>query len=243
MSVMPLSLLDHTAQTLDENLALDEALLLSAEAGESGEVLRFWEWRSLAVVLGAGGSISIDVNEEACRRDGVPIHRRASGGGTVLLDSGCLNFTLVLSYERDPELRFVNSSYGWILGRICNALRSVGPIEFAGISDLSVNGMKVSGNAQQRKARFLLHHGTLLYAFDLDLVGRYLNRPERQPAYRNERDHGAFVTNLPADPTRLRTLLADEFGSEPGELSPSIWERVGPLIAERYGQAEWTRRR
>lgn len=240
---MPLSLFDHTAPTLDENLALDEALLLAAEAGESGEVLRFWEWPKLAVVLGAGGSIAIDVNEEACCRDGVPIHRRASGGGTVLLGLGCLNFTLVLNYDRAAELRFVNSSYRWILGRVCNALRSLGSIEFAGISDLVVAGMKVSGNAQQRKARHVLHHGTLLYAFDLNQVGRYLNRPEREPEYRAERDHAAFVANLPAESDTLKRLLTEEFGTAAGGLPELVTARVSGLIAERYGQDEWVRRR
>ena len=31
-----------------------------------------------------------------------------------------------------------------------------------------------SGNAQQRKRSHLLHHGSLLYDFDLKLIGRYL---------------------------------------------------------------------
>ena len=84
---MPIAFLDRTLLTLNENLALDEALLLAAEAGEGGEVVRFWEWPEAAVVLGAGGSIAIDVNEPACRECGVPIYRRASGGGTVLLGS------------------------------------------------------------------------------------------------------------------------------------------------------------
>jgi lipoate-protein ligase A len=240
---MPISLLDHTAATLDHNLALDEALLLAAEAGESGEVLRFWEWEDLAVVLGAGGSIAIDVNEEACRQDGVPIHRRASGGGTVLLGRGCLNFTLVLNYERDPELRFVNSSYRWILSRICNALRTVGCVEFAGISDLAVNGMKVSGNAQQRKARFLLHHGTLLYGFDLELIGRYLLAPERRPAYRGDRRHSTFVANLTVDPVQLRELLASEFAAEWSEVPASVAAKISALVEERYGRPDWVRRR
>src|SRR6478735_12824692 len=102
---MPLRLLDHTAESLNENLALDEALLLAAEAGVGDEVLRFWEWPAKAVVLGAGGSIAIDVNEAACRADGVLLHRRPSGGGTVLLGRGCLLYSLVLDYTRAAELR------------------------------------------------------------------------------------------------------------------------------------------
>src|SRR5262245_60023618 len=115
----PLSRSDQILPTLDANLALDEALLLTAEAGEGGEWLRFWEWSEYAVILGAGGSVALDVNEAACRADGVPIHRRSSGGGTVLLGRGCLLFSLILSFQRANELADVTASYRWILGRIC----------------------------------------------------------------------------------------------------------------------------
>jgi lipoate---protein ligase len=240
---MPIALLDRTLPTLDENLALDEALLLAAEAGHGGEVVRFWEWPDPAVVLGAGGSMAIDVNEAACRADGVPIHRRASGGGTVLLGRGCLLFSFVLAYDRAAELRDVNASYRWILGRVRDALWPVAPVELAGISDLAVGGLKVSGNAQQRKARHVLHHGSLLYAFELSHVARYLNPPEREPAYRAGREHGAFVTNLPAGADRLKQFLAEAVGAEPGAVGEPVLARVPGLIAERYGRAEWVRRR
>src|SRR5579872_7437387 len=92
-----------TLPTPEENLAFDEALLLAAEAG-GGEVLRVWEWPRPAVVLGSGGRLAEEVDRAACRADGVPVLRRSSGGGTVLLGGGCLLFTLVLDTERTREL-------------------------------------------------------------------------------------------------------------------------------------------
>jgi lipoate-protein ligase A len=228
---------------LAENLALDEALLLAAEAGQAGEAVRFWEWPTPVVVLGAGGSVGIDVNERACRAAGVPIHRRASGGGTVLLGRGCLLFSLVLHYDRAAELRDVTASYRWILGRVCEALRPVAALDPVGTSDLAWAGRKVSGNAQQRKAGHVLHHGTLLYAFDLPTVGRYLNPPERAPAYRAGRDHGEFITNLPTGAETLKGLLATAFGAEPGELNRWAQDRAAGLVTEKYAMDEWVGRR
>src|SRR5260370_1685230 len=106
--------LDVTLPSLAANLALDEALLLEAEAG-GRQVLRTWDWSGPAVVLGAAGRLAQEVHEDACRRDGVPILRRASGGGTVLLGKGCLCFSLVLSYDRAPALGLVSSSYRYLL--------------------------------------------------------------------------------------------------------------------------------
>src|SRR4051812_9007384 len=95
--------LDLTLGSAAENLALDEALLVRAEDG-GPEVLRLWEWPAPAVVLGSGCKLAEDVDEAACGEDGVPILRRSSGGGTVLLGAGCLCFSVVLSYERNFAL-------------------------------------------------------------------------------------------------------------------------------------------
>jgi lipoate-protein ligase A len=235
--------LDLTLLTMGENLALDEALLLEAENDAGGEILRVWEWPPLAVVLGAGCWLAQDVDETACLADGVPILRRTSGGGTVLLGSGCLLYSLILSYERSPALRDISTSYGYILNRVRAALDGVLPaIELAGTSDLAAEGRKFSGNAQQRKRDYLLHHGTLLYAFDRDLVNRYLRLPERQPEYRNQRDHAAFLMNLSVPARELIRRLRDAWQAD-HETTAWPQEQVRKLSAEKYTRPEWIRRR
>lgn len=235
--------LDVTLPTLAENLALDEALLLEAESGRGGEVLRLWEWMESAVVLGSGCRLAEDVDVTACLADGVPILRRSSGGGTVLLGRGCLCYSLVLAYERSPALREIRSSYRFILERIRQALSDIVPgIACAGTSDLAIDSRKFSGNAQQRKRHFLLHHGTLLYQFDLHQVGRYLHLPVRQPDYRGGREHTAFLVNLPIDAAELRQRLRTSWEAEADPATwPSDW--VGRLTAEKYMRSEWIERR
>ena len=61
--------------TVEENLALDEALLIEADEGRAGAVLRFWESPRFAVVLGASRRLAEDVRVDACRADGVPDRR------------------------------------------------------------------------------------------------------------------------------------------------------------------------
>lgn len=235
--------LDVTLPSPAENLALDEALLLAAESGDGGEVLRFWEWSTPAVVLGSGGRIADDVDESACVADGVPILRRSSGGGTVLLGSGCLLYTLILNYERDPALREIRPSYRFILGLIGQALaEGVGLIERAGISDLIIAGRKFSGTAQQRKRAFLLHHGTLLYDMDLSHLPRYLREPPRQPDYRDGRPHLDFVGNLALSGDEIKQRLRRVWGAD---LPSLIWptDEIRRLVTEKYTQREWIRRR
>lgn len=231
-------LLDLTLPTLAENVALDEALLLDAEAG-GPELLRLWEWPTPGVVVGAAGRLHEEVHVDACAADSVPIVRRSSGGGAVLLDRGCLLFSLILRLDRDPALSDLHASYRWILGRIQAALADV---TLQGWSDLALGDRKISGNAQQRKRTHLLHHGSLLYAMDTASIARYLKMPPRRPEYRRERDHAAFVTNLPVSADRLRQSLREAWQADaPLAKWPEAVTRR--LVEEKYAREEWTRRR
>ena len=235
--------LDLTLPDIAGNLALDEAVLLAAEAGAGGEVLRVWENPAYAVVVGAGGSVAIDVNVAACAADGVPVARRASGGGTVVVGPGCLCFAVVLRTDRAPGLETVRGSAQYVMGRVLDAVRPFAPAAAVeDVSDLAVGRRKFSGSAQQRKRRHFLHHGTLLCDFDLGRVPRYLNPPERQPAYRLNRPHGDFVTALPADTATVKRLLVEAWQPE-GEYAPVPLAAVAGLVTEKYGRDEWVRRR
>ncbi len=235
--------LDLTLPTIFENLALDEALLLEAERGAGHEVLRFWELPAYAVVLGSGCVLSEDVHRHACDADAVPIARRASGGGTVLLGAGSLCYTLVLSYDRAPELAGIRASYCYILGRIQTALADVLPdVTCAGTSDLAIAGHKFSGNSQQRKRTHLLHHGTLLYNFDLPRISRYLALPARQPDYRQQRAHEAFLRNFPLPLAALKARLANAWDAHE---ATQAWPKdvVARLSRDKYATPAWIERR
>ena len=168
-------------------------------------------------MLGRSGTIARDVDECACAADDVEILRRESGGGAVVVGPGCVNYTLVLSLDRRPELRDVGASYSRILGWIIDALGVPG-LAMRGLSDLAIGDRKVSGNAQRRGAHALLHHGTLLCGLDPRLMERDLKPPERQPDYRLSRSHTAFVGSLPLSAREIISRLFS--ASESGILPP-----------------------
>jgi len=232
-----------TLDSLAENLAFDELLVVNAEAGAAGEILRVWEQRDYAVVMGAGCRIAEDVDMTQCRADQIPILRRSSGGGTVLLGPGCLSYSLVLSLETDAALRGIRSSYAWILARNSTALSSLhAGVHQAGISDLAIGDRKFSGSAQQRKRAYLLHHGTLLYDFDLARVGRYLCLPARRPEYRESRTHDEFLVNISASAEMLTAKLQEAWQATASE-GPTDIERIRLLARDKYLSDDWTYRR
>jgi lipoate-protein ligase A len=227
--------LDLTLPNPAENLALDEALLEEAEAaGEPRETLRIWESDRFVVVLGRSSRAEAEVDCDACRALGIPILRRPSGGGAVLVGPGCLMYALVLSYRLRPALRAVAVAHRTVLGRMAAALaRLVPELHCEGTSDLVLGERKVSGNSLRANRGHMLYHGTLLYGFPLELVARCLPMPPRQPAYRAGRSHLDFLANLPVRAAALRLALCAAW--EAGEPCHD-WPRaaVAHLAAARY---------
>jgi lipoate-protein ligase A len=203
-------LLDLTLPTPEENLALDEALLDEVDEQDGAPVLRFWESERLFVVLGASSRRIDDVDVTACEQDEVPVLRRASGGGTVLQGPGCLSYAFVLPLQLHPSLATVRNTNQFVLERVAGALRRWEPtIAFRGISDLAIDEMKVSGNAQRRTRGALLIHGTILHAMPAAVISRYLRHPVRQPEYRRNRAHGLFLRTIDAQPQDIKHAIAE----------------------------------
>ncbi|MEK6786108.1 MAG: lipoate--protein ligase family protein [Nitrospirota bacterium] len=216
-----LRLLDLTLPLPVENLALDEALLEELDEQGGNPVLRFWESDRLFVVLGRASRVADDVDLAACHKDGLPILRRASGGGTVLQGPGCLSYALVLPLDWHPDLANIRTTNRLILERMATALRRWEPTTTVqGISDLAINDRKISGNAQRRTGKALLFHGTILHDMGADLIARYLKHPSRQPEYRSERPHQAFLGTINIAPQRIRQAIADAWNAE---LTNSQW--------------------
>jgi len=233
--------LDLTLPTPEENLALDEALLEEAEAaGHPFETLRVWEAPEPMVVVGRSSRVESEVDRGACRKLGIPVLRRVSGGAAVVAGPGCLMYALVLSLRRRPRLRAVDAAHRFVLGTMAEALSPLVPcgVSCRGISDLVVGGRKCSGNSLRIRREQLLYHGTLLYDFPLGLVERCLGTPPREPAYRRRRSHQEFLTNLSIEPAAIRAALILAFDAK----EPCVdWprDRVAKLVEARYSRREW----
>jgi len=237
--------LELTLPTIHENLALDEALLVDADERDGPPVMRFWEQRDQAVVLGSSRRLAEEVDVERCREDGVAIARRASGGGTVLVGPGALSVTFVLPTDFAPEMATVDGAQAYVLGRVAEALRGQGPaVEVRGSGDLAIGGRKFSGSAQRRLRRRVLVHASILYDLPIGRVARYLRAPGRQPAYRGGRGHEAFLMNVPL---RRRILIESirSAWSPPTLLTTTSdvpQDLLETLLVEKFSNRSWIER-
>ncbi len=242
----PACWLDVELPTVAENLALDEALLLEASAAATPTtVVRTWMAPEPAVVLGSSSRVAEEVDLDACRAAGVAVHRRPSGGLSVVLGPGCLMWTVVTPCPAPtPTIAAIHDA---VLDPLCAALRAAGTdVVRRGSSDLAIpvadSLRKVSGNALRVSRGVVLYHGTLLDAFDLDLVGRVLRHPPREPGYRAGRPHAAFLANLALGRGPLEHAVRRAFAAAARRAD---WPRdeVARLLRDRYLEPAWTDRR
>lgn len=229
---------DITLPGAAANLALDEALLDACETGVGPQVLRFWESPEYFVVVGYGNQIGLEVDVDECQARGIPVLRRCSGGGTVLQGPGCLSYTLILRITDSGPLENIVQTNRYIMDRNKEALsQALGwPVQVQGITDLSLDSLKFSGNAQRRKRRALVFHGTFLLNFDLSLIEQLLPMPSKEPDYREKRSHETFLTNLKVPAATVKDALRSAWGARtPLTEVPDICA----LVREKYGRAEW----
>ena len=188
-----MQILLQSAPSVAANLAMDDAAARSA--WESGlRLLRFWWGGPPSVVIGSSERPEQVVYSEACARLGVEVIKRSTGGGSVLQTAGVLNYSLIMPAPAslDPKIGFRPG-----LDLICAVLAEFGVVGTpAGTSDVAVGDRKISGNAQARRWKAVLVHGTLLVDFDYDLADAVLKHPPREPAYRRARSHRDFLVTL-----------------------------------------------
>lgn len=214
-------------------LALDEALV---RAGPARPILRPWVDLP-AVVVGRNQDVGREVALRACGEDGVPVLRRASGGGTVYHDLGTLNVALVLPGRRTDAVDQLAALLLRVLGDLGLRVerRSRG---------LFVGPAKLAGFAGMQTRPGTLAHASVLVNTDPEAVGRYLAPAPAVP--RPLDSHRAPVTSLrrlgldatvaevaAMLPTRVHT------GVTARAPTPAEWAAHEHLLATRYRDSGW----
>lgn len=231
-------LLDHSYDSPADNLACDEALLQCWEDdGRSDGLLRLWESPTHFVVLGLSNAVSTETNEVACKADNVPILRRCSGGGTVLQGPGSLNYGVILPVDRYPVSN-ISETNDFVMGTMQKALSKLIPgVHIQGHTDLTLNDLKFSGNAQRRLKNNVLFHGTVLYSEAIGpFISKYLAMPSKQPDYREGRTHDAFISPFTAHREDIKSAIIHEWGATKLFEAPNVFP---DQIRQKYQNSEW----
>jgi lipoate-protein ligase A len=181
-----------------ENMAIDEAVFKSCQQGKSLPTIRLYGWTPPAVSLGYFQKAEKSVNLEACKRRGVDVVRRLSGGRAVLHDRE-LTYSLICPEKTPPfgntiletyktismclisALKNLNLDVKWVTSRdkhtAFNDLHEKTASCFSSPSwyEITVEGKKICGSAQKRGDGVWLQHGAILIEHDVEMLADVLS--------------------------------------------------------------------
>lgn len=166
------------------NMAIDEAVLISRTEHFVPNTLRLYQWQPSAVSIGKNQNPHEQVYLDNCRKLGVDLVRRNSGGGTVYHDqTGEITYSVTAQTRDLSRTADITGAYTNIYAAITDALRLLGitadfnPSNHKNCPNLKVQGRKISGSAQTLKRNIIQQHGTLLLSVDLPRMFQLLRVP------------------------------------------------------------------
>lgn len=169
-----------------------------------------------AIVMGISGNANQLICQEKWERKPIPLIRRFSGGGTVVIDENTLFVTLICQAEALSIPSFPRPLMQWTADKLYSPLFRSSLFQLQE-NDYVLDGRKWGGNAQSIIKGRWLHHSSLLWDYHSDYM-EYLCIPPKMPAYRERRSHDEFLCRLKdywssADAFRQKLIeqLADIF--------------------------------
>lgn len=165
------------------NMAIDEAVLTAKIDNRVPNTLRLYCWKPSAVSIGKFQVIENEVQVDNCKKLGVDVVRRITGGGTVYHDAENEITYSVVADKASLETQDIAAVYAKIYAGLVETLRILGiTADFnegnaRTCPNLTVRGRKISGSAQCHKSGVVLQHGTLLFDVNLKRMFTLLRVP------------------------------------------------------------------
>ena len=220
------------------NLASEEYLLKHFD----DDVFMLWR-NDKAVIVGKYQNSAAEINIDYVKEHGIKVVRRQTGGGAVFHDLGNVNYTFIGS-KGSGDFRTFSEP-------ILRVLNEMGvPAQFEGRNDLTINGMKFSGTAQCVYKDRILHHGTLLFASEMDDLTAALKVNPLKFKDKAVKSVRKRVTNISEHlPTPMsvtdfivvvmRNVSQNSENAVPYELSEYDIQEISKLRDEKYSTWDW----
>lgn len=240
-------------------MAIDEYLLL--RHGHNGvPVLRLYGWSPSAITLGRYQSIEC-IDRDTCRRDGVTVVRRITGGGAIFHDHE-LTYSVIWPGDNPETPVSTAGSFKKINAFIMETYRSFGmnPVYAADAGresspgrpnfcfsgnedfDILIDGKKIGGNAQRRVREALLQHGSIPLAVDGALAQRYFRDPIDDRNFTSLREACGREIGIDELVRAVREAFCTVMGIDLSlqEIDGSAEGAIRSLVRNRYSLERWT---
>jgi lipoate-protein ligase A len=223
-------------RSIQENLALEQFFMM-----QEGNFLILYKNQN-CIVIGRNQVCYSEIALKEQQYQKISIFRRYSGGGTVFLDEGTLNYAFISDYNCEK------CSYSFYNKIIIQVLAKIG---FKNIIEKGCNinheDLKISGTAQYKRKNRFIHHGTLLVDANLLLLesvlfqsGSYKTKAKKSEPVKT----GNLIRIIPAFTMEefencFRSVLNNEYCKSLIELTPNVFDCVTKRKTE-FEDKSWT---
>ena len=221
------------------NLAFEEYVLTNRC---EGDYLILWQ-NDNTIVVGQNQNTAAEINQAFVDAHHIHVVRRTTGGGAVYHDLGNLNYSFITDNE-EGSLRLERFTRP-----VVDALCALGlQAEASGRNDILVEGRKVSGTAQRVLKKRILHHGTLLFDSNPDMVAGALNVDPAKYQSKGRRSVRSRIGNIRSflkkdmalqDFWAYLTQALSSASVQRDSLTEEELRQVQKLKEEKYDTWEW----
>ena len=233
-------------------LAADEVLANCAGADTSQHTLRLYTYQPCALV-GRFQSIENELNLSYCANNKIPINRRPTGGGAIIMGEDQLGVALAIPGKADETYAHVRERMAQFSQGIISGLATLGiHVEFRRKNDLEVNGKKIAGlGLHKTDTGGLLFHASLLVGLDVPYMLNVLKIPfekitDKEISAVSERTTNVRLeSNTSITIDEVRNIIfngyrdAFQLNIRKGDFTKSELNEVHQLEKDKYMDNDW----
>jgi lipoate---protein ligase len=238
--------------TASFGLAADDVLAQRVGAGKSQPTLRLYSYAPCALV-GRFQTVAHELHVDYCQSNNIPINRRPTGGGAIIMGAGQLGVALTIPGRNDDSYSRARELMAQFSAGILRGLSNLGiEANFHRKNDIEVNGRKMVGLGIYRApSSGLLFHASILVDLDVPYMLKVLNTPFEKISDKEIGMVSARTTDVCREIGRkiefneLRQQIAAGYAAAfdvtltPGEFSVEELADIANVEQEKYQSRDW----